>query len=70
MIEERLGAQFYGVEQRKRTEIMTLAEKPLELVARFSPPSKVVDTALCKHLRTFDKHEQFYRKEFKAAKAV
>jgi endoribonuclease Dicer len=70
MIEERLGAQFYGIEQRKRAEMMALAEKPLELVVRFSPPSKVVDTALCKHLRTFDKHEKLYRKEFKAAKAV
>jgi hypothetical protein len=69
-LEERLGAQFYGIEQRERAEIMTLTEKPLELVVRFSPPSKVVDTALCKHLRTFDKHEQLYRKEFKTAKAV
>lgn len=69
-LEELLGAQFYGVEQRKRTEVMLLVEKPLELVVRFSPPSKVVDTALCKHLRTFDKYEQLYRKEFRTAKAV
>jgi len=69
-LEDRLGARFYGIEQSERKEVMTLAEKPLELVVRYSPPSKVVETALCKHLRTFDKKEELYRKEFKAAKAV
>lgn len=69
-LEERLAARTYGIASNKRAEMERLTEKPCELVVRFNPPSKVVDTALCKHLRTFDKKEELYRKEFRAAKAV
>lgn len=69
-LEETLGARFFGTSQATRDEIVALREYPNELVVRFSPPSKVVDTALCKHLRTFDTKERVYRTEFRAAKAL
>ncbi|KIM21363.1 hypothetical protein M408DRAFT_104950 [Serendipita vermifera MAFF 305830] len=69
-LELRFESTFHGISEKKRMEVEKLAEKPCELVVRFSPPSKVVDTALCKHLRTFDKKGEIYGKEFKSAKAV
>lgn len=69
-LETLLSVRFHGISNTTRDSIESTLQKPKELVIRFNPPSKVVDTPLCKHLRTFDKKEEVYRTEFRAAKAV
>lgn len=69
-LEALLSIRFHGVSDTLRNGVAAMLQRPKELVVRFNPPSKVVDTPLCKHLRTFDKKEEVYRAEFRAAKAV
>lgn len=69
-LEALLSVRFHGVSDATRNSVASTLQKPEELVIRFNPPSKVVDTPLCKHLRTFDKKEEVYRTEFRAAKIV
>lgn len=69
-LEDILGARFYGVGETVRKDIRGLMEVPKEMVVKYQPAKKVVDTALCKHLRTFDKKEEVFRSEFRAAKTV
>ncbi|KAG9024593.1 hypothetical protein FS842_005446, partial [Serendipita sp. 407] len=66
--ERVLRARLFG----KDTHAVTspLGKNPKELIIRFDPPKKVVDTALCKHLRTFSKSEVYFRPEFRSAKIV
>ncbi|PVF99771.1 hypothetical protein CPB86DRAFT_756304 [Serendipita vermifera] len=63
-------AQIRGISDSTRSKVADGYVRLKELVIRFDPPNKVVDTALCKHLRTFDQRQEVYRAEFKAAKTV
>lgn len=69
-LEDFLGAKFYGISDTVRGDVKSLMDVPKEMVVRYQPAKKVVDTALCRHLRTFDKKEEVFRSEFRAAKTV
>lgn len=69
-LEELLGARFHSITEEARQEVLAMMDQPKELVVRFNPPKKVVDTALCKHLRSFKGSEHVFRTEFRSAKIV
>jgi hypothetical protein len=69
-LERIFKAQIRGISDSTRSNVANGDIHLKELVIRFDPPNKVVDTALCKHLRTFDQKQEVYRSEFKAAKTV
>ena len=69
-LESLIDAEFYGVPSQTRAEVAALLDQPKELVVRFNPPAKISETPLFKHLKTLDKREEVYRREFRRAKAM
>ena len=69
-LEDLMDAEFYGIPSQTRSEVAALLDQPKELVVRFNPPAKISETPLFKHLRTLDKREEVYRREFRRAKTM
>ena len=69
-LEDLMDAEFYGIPSQTRAEVAALLDQPKELVVRFNPPAKISETPLFKHLKTLDKREEVYRREFRRAKAM
>lgn len=69
-LEDLVDAEFYGIPSQTRAEVAALLDQPKELVIRFNPPAKISDTPLFKHLKTLDKREEVYRREFRRAKMM
>jgi hypothetical protein len=69
-LEDLMDAEFYGIPSQARAEVAALLDQPKELVLRFNPPAKISDTPLFKHLKSLDKREEVYKREFKRAKTM
>lgn len=69
-LEDLMDAEFYGIPSQIRAEVAALLDQPKELVVRFNPPTKISETPLFKHLKTLDKREEVYRREFRRAKTM
>ena len=69
-MEQILRSRIHGVGEKARSAIRLVDTTVEQVVIRFNPPSKVVDTALCKHLRTIDRKEVVFKKEFRLAKIM
>lgn len=69
-LEDLIDAELYGIPPQTRAEVEALLDQPKELVVRFNPPAKISETPLFKHLKTLDKREEVYRREFRRAKAM
>ena len=69
-LEDLMDAEFYGIPSQTRAEVTALLDQPKELVVRFNPPAKISDTPLFKHLKTLDKREEVYKREFRRAKMM
>ncbi|KAI5124869.1 hypothetical protein M0805_007301 [Coniferiporia weirii] len=67
-LERLLDARFHGVSDSIRETILTLPDKPMELVVFYDPQVRAVDTPLLKLLRTFDPHMSIFRSNFRNAK--
>lgn len=69
-LEDLVDAELYGIPSQTRAEVAALLEQPKELVVRFNPPAKISDTPLFKHLKSLDKREEVYKREFRRAKMM
>lgn len=67
-MEEILDARFSGISSAMRDSLLSLPDKPLELVIYYDPQVKLVETALQKRLRTFDQRMTIYRTHHRNAK--
>lgn len=67
-LESVLDARYHGVSDTIRDSILSLPDKPMELVMFYDPQVQAVDTPLLKTLRTFDPQMTLFRYHFRNSK--
>ncbi|KAH8113318.1 ribonuclease III [Phellopilus nigrolimitatus] len=67
-VERILNAQVHGVTNSTREVILTLPDKPMEIVVYYDAQARAVDTTLLKHLHTIDPRMSIFRSHFRNAK--
>jgi endoribonuclease Dicer len=67
-LENTLDAKVFGISGDQRTEILSLPDRPNELVVLYDPPLRTMETRLFRELRQYDQNEVLFRRQFGAAR--
>lgn len=67
-LEHVLDSRYYGINDITRESILSLPEKPMELVVYYDPQVQIIETPLLKRLQQLDSHKVAFRSYFRNAK--
>lgn len=67
-LETVLDSRYHGVQDATRDSILSLPDKPMELVVFYDPQVQVAETPLLKTLRSFDPRMSLYRAHYRNSK--
>ncbi|KAL5508450.1 DCL1_2 [Sanghuangporus vaninii] len=67
-LENILDAKYHGVQDAMRDSILSLPDKPMELVIFYDPQVQVAETSLLRTLRSFDPRMLLYRSHYRNSK--
>ncbi|EJD00954.1 ribonuclease III [Fomitiporia mediterranea MF3/22] len=67
-LENVLDAKYHGFTDATRDSILSLPDKPMELVVFYDPQVHIVDTPLLKRLLVHDPHMSLFRSHFRNSK--
>ncbi|KAL5527188.1 hypothetical protein ACEPAG_5979 [Sanghuangporus baumii] len=67
-LENVLDAKYHGVQDAMRDSILSLPDKPMELVIFYDPQVQVAETSLLRTLRSFDPRMSLYRSHYRNSK--
>lgn len=67
-LENAIDAKVWGISEEKRAEILSVPDRPSEIVVLYGRASRASETRLFKQLRQFDPAEVLFRRQFKAAR--
>lgn len=67
-LELTLDAKVFGVAETKRVEILSLPDRPKELVIMYNTATEIAETRLSKQLHQFDPDESIFPAYFRASR--